>query len=339
VATLRSVRFSHQLSQMQNSDGKPFSDVQQANIKTLASNLQEKVDLAAAEQEKELSKMGMDSKTFKELLMKHFLTSNAIALKGMCGRPESEFGAHMKALFDKRLPEAVRELSQNISSSQKRMDAINAWKQANASALRFEVSQGEADSNAVLTDGVCFMHGLRLQSYLVRNPSATAEEIRSFLLEDRANKPNVSSSDFFSSADRAAQAKYLIASSAKDIRAVNAPPSSLKKYGLREETPVMIRTEGRKNAQNAAMQGIEKTITDNSNHSFIFCMSDGKETGHAIALQIDPNTKQFRFYDPNLGLYEFNSYDEFKKSFISYLSAVYPEMSRFSLNAYSPLSS
>ncbi len=61
--------------------------------------------------------------------------------------------------------------------------------------------------------------------------------------------------------------------------------------------------------------------------------------GHAINIQMDSSTGQFRFMDDNFGICgKYNSYEAFKEAFVTYLQVSYKEYSIFSLAYYNTTS-
>jgi len=175
-----------------------------------------------------------------------------------------------------------------------------AWLDQNTSYIRTIYDQG-ADADRNLGVGTCFQNSLDREKLITNNPSIPTTAIA------------LGSSQ---------QGRFADAS--LNAGKVRDNTSQGKRVGLPNAFHVPV--------TGSFTQQLAKTYLDRkqSMHCVVF-ISSSEDTCHAVNIQVDEKRKIFRFFDDNLGAFEYPNFETFSAAFSTYLDAWYPDLTTRSL--------
>lgn len=240
----------------------------------------------------------------------------------------------------------------------------HAWFEKNKEATKFRFNQNQWGSQEIFDLGACMAITYRWAKVLINNPSRIIRhpndleegsqgiEERSFirsierssLFRKVANKEDIQINERsgITAEDRKNQATYMLELALKANTQGDIGDTILKRDHLSYTEHVRD-----KKTIIEAIDSIEKTpllaqgggiFSISGYHKDQTPQGDSYVRGHAMGMQIDPTRHLYRFWDVNSGFYQYNTLEEMKNAFQSYLKEFYKDdFNSFNIGQYYPL--
>jgi hypothetical protein len=200
----------------------------------------------------------------------------------------------------------------------------HTWLALNVGAIKKPYNQAE-DIHRNQNEGTCLQNSLERHHLLLNNPFIEAAKI----------------SMGSSAVGRVVQAS--LAQTFKEAKNGRISPKqaqeietrSSKKFGLKQTSKTNLAPTS--DHISHVMKLIDQSFAVGKGSPSILGLYS-PDSGHAINNQLNASLKIFRIIDDNLGICEWDSYEEFQTQFQSYLEAFYSDSIAFSLQRYELLS-
>lgn len=212
--------------------------------------------------------------------------------------------------------------SETMKIIDKKLDEIQknywGWFQDHQKARQFPFSQGWWGSNEMLGRGICKAINYRWIKKIMAHPTDDIKNVAQ--LEDPVNIPLKEGGSRLSARDRMNQATSSLEwHSGQTTDSIGQTVS--KRDKLTGET-LFKGDSVRKMIDSLCEQDLKKPIFERSGGVFDITAT-GKDSAHALGIQIDPKHNIYRFWDVNTGLYQFNSREQLTDAFESYMAKYY----------------
>lgn len=249
----------------------------------------------------------------------------------------------------KEVYEHQLEQARTFSPQETTSPAEEEWLSANQKAIRFRFNQNALGVHKVLGDGICYGINFRWMDALQKDPTKKISSVddlsgESEKLEKKPLSPRYLQAN--------ANVEWLFTR-----RLHRMSPSLLRKAGYQAKDHFLdIDLKTAEELVDALSHDDGKRFQlEESNGTVeiaaIKCKRDVKGTrlgsmgGHALGMQLDRKNGIYRFWDVNGGLFEYDSLQELKEAFSSYLAALYPpederwpsSYNAFHITQYTPL--
>ncbi len=190
------------------------------------------------------------------------------------------------------------EMQTYAQAAYHKMTAEYTWLDQNMGHQKTVYNQG-ADHDRNQGEGTCLQNSLDRQKMLLDTPAMATDKI------------------VFGSSQQGRFAEAALSGSPKH-QELSAKRAGLEKTAERP------------------FEELQKTyLSSGKSMSCLVYLQNHGKTGHALNIQLDEKRKIFRFFDDNLGAFEYPSFEAFKSAFGKYLEAWYPELTTRSLAFFS----
>jgi hypothetical protein len=217
---------------------------------------------------------------------------------------------------------------------------FHIWLFDNVDNIKKSYDQG-ADTNRNLGGGTCLRDSLDRDKILAQNPTIPSDQIHM----GSSAQGRFAQSREEQEVDRINRVLKQVANGEvvltdDEMRAYLGALDRLEEQELQQlklkKTATIDVSLDTGNPTLPLMAAIDNVYNNNGKniHCVLTLTSPNGVVGHAINFQLDASGKMFRFFDDNLGIDEYATYEQFKSEFEKYIKTAYEDLTKFGLRFY-----